>query len=351
MKIKNLKCILFLLIVPVFLSVVFWDCNNTPPNDKCTDWSTFWNNKVNSGGDLDSASLVYFKMFGFEEFQCNSTGEASNAAAKVLEIQESMKQNCWFDWCLDSKFWSVTRSTLSTCASEYCSTKWGKAPILNSTGDLACSDSLYEFDNETKCCKSNACKVLYWEDKVAEPNSEWKCENWWAKDTLYNCCINVESVCGDSETWYVNLRNVTIEHTGLKCEDCWFWRKPSEDRLKCVCDSSEACCWIELYVWIPFIGDCIEMNSDSSRPDSTTVSNVSAFPILMQWLMKIVMSLILIVSFLLVIVSWLMLTAWAFKSTNWDKWKTMIKNVIISLIMLWLSWLILKLINPSFFGG
>ena len=118
---------------------------------------------------------------------------------------------------------------------------------------------------------------------------------------------------------------------------------------KCICDSENFCCWIQLNTVVPFIWDCIELNTDSNREDTTSVNNVTAFPILMQWLMKILMSVIMVFSFLMVIVSWLLMTAWAFQTNSFDKWKKILKNVIISLLLLWCSWLILSLINPNFF--
>ena len=124
----------------------------------------------------------------------------------------------------------------------------------------------------------------------------------------------------------------------------------STGECKCVCEAGK-CCWIQLNTVVPFIWDCIEMDTDSTDPNTTNVTSVTAFPILMQWLMKILMSAIMIFSFLMVIVAWLSMTTWAFGGSGFTKWKTIIKNVIISLILLWCSWLILSLINPSFFGG
>ena len=215
---------------------------------------------------------------------------------------------------------------------------------VNSCGSKKTYDTYFQYP---------FCSSIYsWTNLSAqELNDQGTCDDWFYKDPLYDCCIKYQSFC-DMATGYMKLYDgIYTWKIWVVCEPCLAWTKPNDDHSRCVCDSDTVCCGIELYVWIPFIGDCIEMNSYSARPDTTTVTNTSAFPVLMQWLMKIVMSVILVVSFLLVIVSGLMMTAWAFKSTSFDKWKTLIKNVIISLILLWLSWLILKLINPSFFGG
>ena len=166
-------------------------------------------------------------------------------------------------------------------------------------------------------------------------NTSWWSAGWWS---WWNIC-SWDTIMPE---WWTSASD---------CTWCADWTKASPDNTKCICDSSVKCCWIKLNTVVPFIWDCIELDSDSTRSDTTSVNSVTAFPILMQWLMKIVMSVIMVFSFIMLIVAWLMMTAWAFKNTSFDKWKTILKNVIISLILLWCSWLILSLINPSFFGG
>jgi Mn2+/Fe2+ NRAMP family transporter len=89
----------------------------------------------------------------------------------------------------------------------------------------------------------------------------------------------------------------------------------------------------------------------SSNENTSTVNQLNAFPFLMMWLSKILVTAILIFSFLIVIVSWLMMVTWVYDDSNYKKWMEWIKKVVVALILLWSSWLILKLINPSFFGG
>ena len=190
----------------------------------------------------------------------------------------------------------------------------------------------FAFDDESNCC------IQQWECQ-RPPDDSWNCEDWYANDAW--CCSLASLVC----TW------IQYSQWWWNCTDCSGGTVPNESHTKCICDSSVKCCWIKLNTVVPFIWDCIELDSDSTRSDTTSVNSVTAFPILMQWLMKIVMSVIMVFSFIMLIVAWLMMTAWAFKNTSFDKWKTILKNVIISLILLWCSWLILSLINPSFFGG
>lgn len=169
------------------------------------------------------------------------------------------------------------------------------------------------------------------------PDWDWNCASWYQNNAW--CC---ESKCSWDKIYDPSIDN---------CTGCALGTIPNADNTKCVCNPNAKCCWIQLNTVVPFIWDCIEMGTDSGRWDTTSVTSVTAFPILMQWLMKILMSVIMVFSFIMVIVSWLMMTAWAFKSSSFDKWKTILKNVLISLILLWCSWLILSLINPSFFWG
>ena len=171
------------------------------------------------------------------------------------------------------------------------------------------------------------------------PTSTWTCSSWFQNNWAWCCQEQAPCTWNQYQSW------------SWGCQDCTWDTMPSADRTKCVCNPDKKCCWIQLNTVVPFIWDCIEMNTDSSRWDTTSVTSVTAFPVLVQWLMKILMSAIMVFSFLMVIVAGLMMTTWAFSWWSFTKWKTILKNVIISLILLWCSWLILSLVNPSFFGG
>ena len=122
------------------------------------------------------------------------------------------------------------------------------------------------------------------------------------------------------------------------CKDCWTNKKLDEndncvcdttkpcsnldDRrnpktCKCECDPTKRCCWILLNTVVPFIWDCIEMTSQnnvwsSNNENTSTVNQLNAFPFLMMWLSKIMVTAILIFSFLIVIVSGLMMVIWVY---------------------------------------
>jgi len=96
---------------------------------------------------------------------------------------------------------------------------------------------------------------------------------------------------------------------------------------------------------VPFVGKCIESKTGYVGGDETWVTSEDAFPVLMSSLTQILVTVILIVSLLLIIVGGIMI---ATGNPSWGK--KMIINVVIGIALLWASWVILRLINPNFFG-
>lgn len=93
------------------------------------------------------------------------------------------------------------------------------------------------------------------------------------------------------------------------------------------------CDWIKLNTDFPIIWNCI-----------STKDTLSAFPTMMGAISKIVVSLILVVCFIFIIVAWIK------RSSDDPKWaKDILKKVAITILVLWFSWAILRLINPNFF--
>lgn len=109
------------------------------------------------------------------------------------------------------------------------------------------------------------------------------------------------------------------------------------------CSNKDVCCWVKLNTDVPFIWNCIELWSNNW--DTGKITEQNAFPTLVAWLTKLLMTVILIVCFLVLIVAWVLWTTWDAK-----KWKDLIKWVAIALALLWASWVILRLVNPNFFG-
>lgn len=106
--------------------------------------------------------------------------------------------------------------------------------------------------------------------------------------------------------------------------------------------STEECNWIKLNTNFPFIWNCISIKKWSTA-DESNPTNV--FPRMMSALTKIIITIILVVCFILIIVA-------GIKWSSWDPkwWKDLIKKVAITIILLWLAWVILKLVNPAFFS-
>ena len=97
------------------------------------------------------------------------------------------------------------------------------------------------------------------------------------------------------------------------------------------------CCWIKLNTDFPIIGNCIW--------DSPDENETNAFPTMIWALTKIIMSLVLVVCFILIIYAGIL---WAAnKPTDAKKW---LERVAITILLLWFSGAILRLINPNFFS-
>ena len=105
------------------------------------------------------------------------------------------------------------------------------------------------------------------------------------------------------------------------------------------------CNWIKLNTNFPVVWNCI---SFSDWEEGTNPKNV--FPKMIWGLTKVIMSLVLVWCFIWVIVAWIMRAAdnpWTRKSW-WAKW--LLARIAITMLLLWFSGVILRLINPNFFG-
>ena len=124
---------------------------------------------------------------------------------------------------------------------------------------------------------------------------------------------------------------------GLVKADCAGWEDPKTWEcydIPPAVVTADSCDWIKLNTKFPIIWDCIK-SKDATK----------AFPTMMWALAKIVVSLILVVCFILIIVAWIM------RAMDKPKeWKALLIKVWITILLLWFSWVILRLINPNFFG-
>lgn len=153
-------------------------------------------------------------------------------------------------------------------------------------------------------------------------------------------------------TWYVNAQAdsspSSYENCLSKCPE-----NPTNpaDKQLCIakCDAENKnecpdwCCGIKLNTNFPGIWDCITYKKGKSNP-------TNVFQTMMWGLTKLVTSIILVVCFITIIIAWIM-RAWAGEdSSQRTKAKKLIEKVAITILLIWFSWVILRLINPNFFG-
>lgn len=130
------------------------------------------------------------------------------------------------------------------------------------------------------------------------------------------------------------------------CPDAGGIKQIAVDGVCKKCNADDVCCGVKLNTKVPFIGNCIESKKDYVGGNSETgVTWEEAFPVLMWSLTKILVTVILIVSFLLIVAGGIMIA-----TGDPAGGKKMIIKVVIGIAILWASWVILRLINPNFFG-
>lgn len=146
--------------------------------------------------------------------------------------------------------------------------------------------------------------------------------------------------------WYVNAQ-CGCEYYGYdpeeqqKCMDnCAQQQLQKKQQQQQQQECKDWCCGIKLNTDFPIIGNCIELKKWWTWVDPTTV-----MPNLMWSLMKIIMSIIMVVCFIMIIVWGIY---WA--SNDAKKWRDLIKKAAVTVLLLWLSGVILKVINPTFFS-
>ncbi len=136
------------------------------------------------------------------------------------------------------------------------------------------------------------------------------------------------------------------------------------------CAEKDVCCGIKLNTKVPFIGNCIEFAKNckddkcpnsgyqcvnwkcrvvKNDPSQTVVDQEEAFPILMWWLVKILVTIIILAGFIGILAGGVMISAAWSDDQKAAKWRKLIINVAIAIAILWASWVILRLINPNFF--
>lgn len=161
--------------------------------------------------------------------------------------------------------------------------------------------------------------------------------------------------------------------------------KRIDDKWCRPCSEEDVCCGIKLNTNVPFIGNCIELSKwdiacktdadcswgdtcvfneenykndgndiwiciSQKESDQTTVTDKTAFPVLMWWLTKILVTIIILAGFIGILAGGVMISSSGGSDEGAKKGKDLIIRVIIALALLGASGVILRLINPNFFG-
>ena len=137
-------------------------------------------------------------------------------------------------------------------------------------------------------------------------------------------------------TWFTTLYVNAQSNSAPSTE-----QQGTSDKKEC----KDWCCWVKLNTNFPIVWNCITFGEGKNETNSTNV-----FQKMVGALTKITMSVILVVCFVIIIIAWIM-RAWAGEdSSQRTKAKKLIEKVAITILLIWFSWVILRLINPNFFG-
>lgn len=161
-------------------------------------------------------------------------------------------------------------------------------------------------------------------------------------DTNQTTDWSPDTFCNIEGSKYFWDPNAILSSTLLSCK-CKPWFGDSDTattpNICQLCTRDDICCGIKLNTKVPFIGNCIEDENYGG------VSSEKAFPTLMWALTQILVTIILIVSFVLIVVGGIMIA-----TGNPSGGKKMIMKVVVGIALLGASGVILRLINPNFFG-
>lgn len=215
----------------------------------------------------------------------------------------------------------------------------GGNSFANGVVQASCPDGL------TTCPTLAQCDCTEARDSVLQ-NTGWSC--WTCKTNP-----NPSAIGNSSDT--ISLSGCTATNSSL------FWDLHAENDFgdqscSCIkgygelnghclpCSDPWVCCGVKLNTNVPFIGNCIETKAQDA---ANGLEEGSAFPILMWSLVKILITVILIASFVMIVIAGVMISTWG---ANVAAWRKMIMSVVIALAVLWALGVILRLINPNFFG-
>lgn len=170
-----------------------------------------------------------------------------------------------------------------------------------------------------------------------------------------NTATNVDNTKYWPKTYTTEDKNLETADTWFKWLICPDWTKAVEKKWCVPCTDTWVCCGIQLNTNVPFIGNCIELSKWSTDDwsndaNESKVTERTAFPILMWGLTKILVTVIILMGFVGILAGWVMISASGGDDSWASKGKALIGKVIVALALLGASGVILRLINPNFFG-
>lgn len=323
-------------------------------------------NKKISKYIIFSLLLGVFSVWLRSNAQCTTDDNKEIQEGTSQLTMYSSSRSSWIKTCNDliikvtCQEWTITivgggkpASVFEACNSQC------KDNEISASSDWTCSIWYTKSTNTIWCCmkmtQSNDCKDAIkgcWNIPRGQPLVSADCNP-------SKCSCFTQSNCS-SVNWTESNNQCTVWNISKPiCPEKWTCNNACSDKeicdpdtWECTCDPSKWCCWVELNTDVPFIWKCIEMWTSSSTASAdgktTNVNSLNAFPVLMWWLSKIMITVILILSFIAVIAGWVMMTGdglmWSYSSG-----KKLIFKVLAWLVLLGASWIILKLINPNFF--
>lgn len=260
---------------------------------------------------------------------------------------------------------AYTCANLGNCVNNQCKTlAWEEAcievqPTQPVWDDEANSERQATADQFNASCIDANGSITAESVTYVEDLGNWTCcvsqegKNMWVALAL---CTDEQTIAGGSSVpcnvWSLSWSShAWVSTAGISCHcDPKYGEYYDVNTKKTTCElcsRDDVCCGVKLNTAVPFIGNCIETKTDN--PEST-LTEETAFPVLMSSLTKILVTVILIVSFVLIVVWGIMIaSAWA-NPANASAGKKLIMKVVIGIALLGASGVILRLINPNFFG-
>lgn len=181
------------------------------------------------------------------------------------------------------------------------------------------------------------------------------CEaRYWASQSTQICVTQCADVATPSNSTSAEQSSSEWSACTDKCTS-WYACKDK----KCSCnkpytenDQTKCCVGILLNTNVPFIGQCIVFSKEgeTTNADGNVVTETNAFPVLMGGLTKMMVTIILLICFMGILVWGVMISASGWSDSGAKKGKELIGKVIVAIALLGASGVILRLINPNFFG-